>query len=117
LVSPKRRFLQKPLGVMFQKMTFFIVTAVKISNLTQFSSMRKRTTAYDSSHCIPSQRVRLLFTANIVPSSPIHFTMMEATLSSETSVLTGATRRHFPEYGILHSYRSHKLKSSIALTD
>jgi hypothetical protein len=35
---------------------------------------------------------------DVVPSSPILFTlMMEATLSSETSVLTRATRRNIPE--------------------
>jgi hypothetical protein len=33
-VPPKRRFLQEPHGVTSQKMTFFIVTAVKTSNLT-----------------------------------------------------------------------------------
>jgi hypothetical protein len=40
----------------------------------------------------------LLFTANIVHSSPILFTlMMEALRSSETLVLTIATRRNIPE--------------------
>jgi hypothetical protein len=33
-VPPKRRFLQEPHGVTFQKTAFFIVTAVKISHLT-----------------------------------------------------------------------------------
>jgi hypothetical protein len=33
-VPPTRRFLQEPRGVTYQKMTFFIVTAVKTSNLT-----------------------------------------------------------------------------------
>jgi hypothetical protein len=33
-VPPKRRFLQEPHGVTYQKTQFFIVTAVKTSNLT-----------------------------------------------------------------------------------
>jgi hypothetical protein len=47
---------------------------------------------------------RLLVTANVVPSSSIRVTrMMEAFVSSETSVLTRATWRNIPEDGIFHS--------------
>jgi hypothetical protein len=55
--------------------------------------------------------LRLIFTANIVPSSSIHVTlMMEAIRSSVMSVLTIAMRRNIPEDVILRSHRRQNLK-------
>jgi hypothetical protein len=91
--------------------SFIRVTGIGKLGTTLAVTSNRRTLRRYTKAFLRSVR-RLLVTASVVLNSPIPVTLMkEALSSSETSVLTRATRRNFTEDTVLYSHRRKNLKS------